>query len=138
MVKSGDYGALGGVFVIGFRSRWLGQLISLLNWDLAKRLGLREKELLPEYKLYEHAIAVADTAMAWLYGVAAIGLILDTEWDYKLSWIPGSILFTTLEVRGYGRLIARLQATDFGQTLRESDGAVLMLLRACLQFLWHG
>ena len=85
MVKCGDYSVLGDVFVIGFCGHWFGQLISVLNWNLAKRLGLQEKDLLPEYKVYEHAIAFADTAMAWLYGVAVIGLILDTEWDYKLS-----------------------------------------------------
>ena len=80
------------IFIIGFCFHWLGQFISVLNWNLATRLGLQEKELLPEYKVYEHAIAVADSAMAWLYGVAAVGLILDAEWGYKLAWIPGSIL----------------------------------------------
>ncbi len=80
------------IFIVGFCGHWIGQLISVVNWDLAKRLGLQEKDLLPEYKVYEHAIAVADTAVAWLYGVAAIGLMLDVEWGYKLAWIPGSIL----------------------------------------------
>ena len=80
------------IFIIGFCFHWLGQFISVLNWDLATRLGLQEKELLPEHKVYEHAIAVADSAMAWLYGVAAVGLVLDAEWGYKLAWIPGSIL----------------------------------------------
>jgi len=80
------------VFVVGFCAHWLGQLISVLDWDLATRLGLQEKRMLSEYKVYEHAIAVADTAMAWLYGVAAVGLLLDAEWGYKLAWIPGSIL----------------------------------------------
>lgn len=80
------------IFIIGFCFHWLGQLISVLNWDFATRVGLQEKGLLPEYKVYEHAIAVADTAMAWLYGVAAVGLFLNAEWGYKLAWIPGSIL----------------------------------------------
>lgn len=80
------------IFIIGFCVHWIGQLISIINWDFAKKLGLQEKKLLPEYKVYEHAIAVADTAMAWLYGIASIGLFLDAEWGYKLTWIPGSIL----------------------------------------------
>jgi len=80
------------ILVVGFCYHWLGQLISILNWDLATRIGLQEKDLLPEYKVYEHAIAVADTAMAWLYGVAAVGLFIDAEWGYKLAWIPGAIL----------------------------------------------
>jgi len=80
------------IFIIGFCFHWLGQFVSVLNWDLATKLGLQEKGLLPEHKVYEHAIAVADSAMAWLYGVAAVGLILDADWGYKLAWIPGSIL----------------------------------------------
>ena len=50
------------VFILGFCGHWLGQLVSVVNWELATRLGLQEAELLPEYKVYEHAIAVADTA----------------------------------------------------------------------------
>ena len=55
------------IFIVGFCFHWLGQLVSVLNWDLATRLGLQEKELPSEYKVYEHALAVADTAMGWLY-----------------------------------------------------------------------
>ena len=80
------------IFVIGFCGHWIGQLISVLNWDLASRMGLQEKGLPSAYKVYEHAIAVADTAMAWLYGIAAVGLFLNAGWGYKLAWIPGSIL----------------------------------------------
>jgi hypothetical protein len=42
------------------------QLISVLNWDLATRIGLQEEALLPEYKEYEHAVAVADVALGWI------------------------------------------------------------------------
>lgn len=80
------------IFLVGFCGHWIGQLISVINWDFATRIGLQENEMPQEYKVYEHAIAVADTAVAWLYGIAAIGLILNTKWGYKLSWIPGSIL----------------------------------------------
>lgn len=80
------------ILIVGFGFHWLGQLISVLNWQLAEKIGLQEKEMPPDYKVYEHAIAVADTALGWLYGVAAVGLFLDAEWGYKLAWIPGSIL----------------------------------------------
>lgn len=79
------------VFIVGFCAHWLGQLISLVNWDFATRVGLQEQRLLPEYKVYEHAFAVADSTIGWLYGVAAVGLLLNAEWGYKLAWIPGSI-----------------------------------------------
>lgn len=80
------------IFVVGFCFHWLGQLLSVFDWGLATRLGLQEKELLPEFKVYEHAIAVADVAMGWLYGVAAIGLLIGAEWGYQIAWVPGSIL----------------------------------------------
>jgi hypothetical protein len=80
------------VLVVGFVFHWIGQLISILNWDLATRIGLQEKRMLPEYKVYEHAIAVADVAIGWIYGIAGVGLILGTAWSYKLAWFPGVIL----------------------------------------------
>ncbi|HOO78717.1 MAG TPA: hypothetical protein PLI51_08065, partial [bacterium] len=80
------------IVVVGVCFHWLGQLVSVVNWGLATRLGLQEKALPPEYKVYEHALAVADVALGWIYGVAAVGLFLDAGWGYKLAWIPGSIL----------------------------------------------
>jgi hypothetical protein len=80
------------ILIVGFCFHWTGQLVSIMNWDLATRFGLQEKNLVPEFKVYEHAIAAADGAVAWIYGVAAIGLFLNADWGYKLAWIPGSIL----------------------------------------------
>ena len=80
------------VLVVGFVFHWIGQLISVINWDLATRMGLQEKELLPEYKVYEHGIAVADVAIGWIYGIAGVGLVLGTQWGFKLAWFPGVVL----------------------------------------------
>ena len=80
------------VLLIGFVFHWVGQLISLLSWDFATRLGLQERGLPPEYKVYEHGIAVADVAIGWVYGVAGIGLLLGAGWAYRLAWIPGVVL----------------------------------------------
>lgn len=80
------------VLLIGFLVHWIAQGISVLNWGLATRLGLQERGMPPEYKVYEHAIAVADSLLGWIYGVAGVGLILGASWGYKLAWIPGSIL----------------------------------------------
>jgi hypothetical protein len=80
------------VLVVGFIFHWVGQLISVLNWDLATRIGLQEEKLLPEYKVYEHAIAVADVALGWIYGLAGLGLVLGASWGYKLAWFPGVVL----------------------------------------------
>ena len=30
------------VLIVGFVFHWIGQLISILNWDLATRIGLQE------------------------------------------------------------------------------------------------
>ena len=71
---------------------WIGQLVSIINWGFASRIGLQEKGMPKEFKVYEHAIAVADVAVGWIYGFAGVGLILNTPWAYKLIWFPGAIL----------------------------------------------
>lgn len=84
------------IFLAGFCGHWIGQLISVINWDFATRIGLQENEMPQEYKVYEHAIAVADTAVAWLYGIAAIGLILNTKWGTNYRGFQVQFFFTTL------------------------------------------
>ena len=42
------------ILLVGFLFHWIGQLISVLNWELAVRLGLQEKNMPPAYKVYEH------------------------------------------------------------------------------------
>jgi hypothetical protein len=80
------------VLIVGFLMHWIGQLVSIINWEFATKIGLQEKEMPNEFKVYEHAIAVADVAVGWTYGLAGVGLILDTPWSYQLIWIPGAIL----------------------------------------------
>ncbi len=80
------------ILIVGFLMHWIGQLVSVISWNFATRIGLQEKGMPKEFKVYEHAIAIADVAIGWIYGIAAIGLILNTPWSYKLIWIPGSLL----------------------------------------------
>ncbi len=80
------------VFIIGFIFHWVAQLISVINWDFAARLGIVDKNIIPEFKVYERGTAAADSVIAWIYGVAAVGLILNVQWAYKLAWFPGVIL----------------------------------------------
>lgn len=80
------------VLVIGFLMHWIGQLVSIINWEFAARIGLQEKGMPKEFKVYEHAIAVADVTVGWTYGLAGVGLILGTPWSYELIWVPGTIL----------------------------------------------
>jgi len=80
------------VLVVGFGFHWVGQLISLVDRDLAIRIGIWEVGMPPEYAVYENAIAVADVAIGWIYGVVGIGLILGTPWGSTLAWIPGVVL----------------------------------------------
>jgi len=80
------------IFIVGFIFHWIGQLISVINWNYATKIGLQEKKMLPEYKVYEHAIAAADVMIGWIYGIVAVGLILNISWAYKLAWFPGIIL----------------------------------------------
>jgi hypothetical protein len=80
------------IFIVGFILHWIGQLISVIDWNFATKIGLQEKKLLPEYKVYEHAITVADVMIGWIYGIAAVGLILNVPWAFKLAWLPGVIM----------------------------------------------
>ncbi len=79
------------IFIVGFIFHWIGQLISLINWDYAKKIGLQDEKALPEYKVYEHAIAAADVSLGWIYGIVAIGLIMNTTWSYTFVLIPGTV-----------------------------------------------
>jgi len=79
------------VFVIGFIFHWIGQIISLINWDFAAKIGIAEKNTLPEYKVYELGIAAADALLGWIYGIAAVGLILNISWLIPLLWFPGVV-----------------------------------------------
>ena len=81
------------VLLVGFIFHWLGQLICLLNWDLAARIGLAEKDIPPEYKDYELGMAAADVIIGWTYGLAGVGLLWGVAWGFRLAWIPG-VVFT--------------------------------------------
>ena len=80
------------VLIVGFVFHWIGQLISIVNWEYAEKVGLQEKKALPEYKVYEHAIATSDGLLAWTYGIVAIGLIMNLTWSYTFVLIPGTVL----------------------------------------------
>jgi hypothetical protein len=125
------------VLIVGFFFHWIGQLISIINWDFATKIGLQEKGLLSEYKVYEHAIAVADVAIGWIYGVAEIGLILNTPWGFKLAWFPGiifiyHIISFWIWTGNRNRAGHHLTPTPFriGWTLANSITAILVILVA--------
>ena len=80
------------ILIVGFGFHWIGQLVSSINWEYATKIGIQEPGMPKEYKVYEQAIAVSDSLIGWLYGIAALGLFLDTSWGYKLAWFPGVIL----------------------------------------------
>ncbi|MFC2021921.1 hypothetical protein ACFLTR_01730 [Chloroflexota bacterium] len=80
------------IFIVGFGLHFVGQLISLVNRDFAVRIGIWEKDMIPEFEVYERGIAAADVMIGWIYGIVAVGLILNAPWAYKLAWVPASIL----------------------------------------------
>ena len=80
------------ILIIGFVFHWIGQLVSIKNWKFATKIGIQESDMPKEYKVYEHAIAVADSLVGWIYAIAAIGLFLKASWGYKLAWFPGVML----------------------------------------------
>ena len=80
------------VLVVGFGFHWIGQLITLINSNFARRIGILESDNLAEYEVYDNAIAIADVTLGWTYGIAGAGLIFGTIWSYRLAWLPGVVL----------------------------------------------
>ena len=80
------------VLIVAFGFHFGGQLISIVNWDLATSWGLQEAGKKREYQVYEHAIATADVLLGWTYGIAGLGLVMDAAWGYAWAWIPGAVL----------------------------------------------
>ncbi len=80
------------VLIVGFAFHWIGQLVSVINWEYATKIGLQEKAQPETFKVYENGIAKADVWLGWLYGVAGVGLLLDLPWSYNLLWFPGVVL----------------------------------------------
>jgi hypothetical protein len=80
------------VLIVGFLLHWVAQSISFVNWELATRIGLQEKGMPAEFRVYEQAIAGADTMIGWIYGIAGVGLLMNAPWSYKLLWFPGIVL----------------------------------------------
>ncbi len=110
------------VLLVGFIFHWIGQFISVLNWDLAMRIGLQETAAPAEYKVYEHGNAVADVSIGWIYGIAGIGLILGTQWGVKLAWLPGVVLF--------------YHSVGFWFTTRNQRKAGYVLMTDTLRVIW--
>ncbi len=79
------------IFLVGFLIHWVGQIISLIDWDMAVRLGICDRNTTTEYKTYEKGVAAADALIGWTNGLAVVGLLLDQPWAYKLIWIPGVV-----------------------------------------------
>jgi hypothetical protein len=79
------------VLIVGLLFHWVAQLISLLNWEFATKIGVQEKGLIPEDRVYEEAIAAADVLIGWIYAIVGIGLIFSTSWGFKLAWFPGVV-----------------------------------------------
>jgi len=93
------------VLVVGFGFHWIGQLVSVVNWDIAARIGLQEQDAPPEYRVYEHGITVADFAIGWIYGIAGLGSCWAPRGGISYHGCRESCWFTTALVSGSGREI---------------------------------
>lgn len=79
------------ILIIGFIFHFIGQLISVINWERAVKLGVAEKDMKGEYKDYEYGMGMADVIIGWIYLIIGMGLILGESWSFKLAWVPGVI-----------------------------------------------
>ena len=80
------------IFIVGFIFHWVGQIVSIINWDFSIKIGIHEKDMPPEYKVYEYAMAVADVIIGWIYCFASIGITYNFSWGSTLAWFPGVLL----------------------------------------------
>jgi hypothetical protein len=80
------------LFVVGGVLHWIGQVVSVINWEFARKIGIREKKTLPEYEVYERGMAMAEALIGWVYIIASVGLTYNISWAQTLAWFPGSIL----------------------------------------------
>ncbi|NVM17564.1 MAG: hypothetical protein HWN80_07595 [Candidatus Lokiarchaeota archaeon] len=80
------------IFIVGFIFHWVGQLVSIVNWEFSVKIGIHEKNMVPEYKVYEYAMAIADVSIGWIYALASIGLTFNFFWGNTLAWFPGVLL----------------------------------------------
>ena len=127
------------LLIVGFGFHFVGQLISVVDWDRATRWGLQEEGAPPDSRAYEHGIAVADVLVAWTYGIAGVGLVADASWGYLWAWIPGAVLtyhalgfwFWTAEQRKRGVQISTTkQPFRIAWTVANLTTGVLTLLVA--------
>jgi hypothetical protein len=79
--------------------------ITTINWELATKIGLQEKGMPKEYRVYEQAIANADALRGRLYGVAGVGLILELAWDscdnYRMAGMRTNKCTGQIQIIGY-------------------------------------
>ena len=100
-----------------------GQLISSIDFQLAQRLGLQEKDedTEPLYRRLELNTARWDLAVLWTLPVAGLLIILDHSWWPYLALISGGVF-----VDAGGREIAKLLGLR-RQGVRVGGGSELRL-----------
>ena len=87
-----DYVAGTLFLAVAFLFHWVGQTVSLINLDLAIKLGIQEDDIPPEFRAYELGIAVGDCALGWTYAFAGVGVLMKKQWGYRMAWFPSVIL----------------------------------------------
>ena len=78
--------------VVAFLFHWVGQTLSLIDFDLALKLGIQEDGIPPEFSAYELGIAVGNCALGWTYGIAGVGVLVKKQWGYRMAWLPSVVL----------------------------------------------
>lgn len=89
------------LLAVGFFGHWLCSLVSVINWDMAVRLGLQVRGLTPDMKVYEYAFVVADVAIGWIYVLAGLGLLLEKAWGFRACWFGLILVYYSINYLGY-------------------------------------
>lgn len=72
---------------------WIGQFISAVNYELAQKLGLQEKDegTGPLYRRAETNAARWDSVVLWTMAVAGVLMLMDHTWWPYVGLIAGGI-----------------------------------------------
>jgi hypothetical protein len=105
---------------------FVGQFISIVNFPLAQRLGLQEKDdsTEPLHRRLELNTARWDLAVFWIVPLAGILMLLDHSWWPYLALVAGGILVDTAGRETAKLLGLRAQGVRIGssQEVRQYQG----------------
>lgn len=133
--------ALGIVALLVGSLVFIGQLISALDFELAQRLGLQEKdeETDPLHRRLELSTARWDLLVLWTLPLAGVVMLIDTSWWPWVALIAGGIYVDTGGRESFKLLALRAEGVGVGteREVRTGLGFLALLAAVGLALVAH-